>query len=90
MEREEHASTGDSGDTKKAAAIEECGLHRTSLWLARIVAGGRYDRHGWYCNAVQNDFFTVFEGDWLAPTKPGGVQFIFLSAQMRYDSDYET
>ena len=52
MESDENASAGDSGDAKKTAAIEERGLHRTPLLLARIVAGGRYDRHGWYCNAV--------------------------------------
>jgi len=52
MEREEHASAGDGGDAEKTAAIEERGLHKTSLLLARIMAGGRYDRHGWYCNAV--------------------------------------
>src|SRR5205823_12391853 len=41
MESDEDASAGDSGDTEKTAAIEKRGLHRTSLLLAKVAAGGR-------------------------------------------------
>src|SRR6266436_8235557 len=52
MESDENASAGNSGDTKKTAAIEKRGLHGTSLLLVKVAAGGRYDWHGWYCNAI--------------------------------------
>jgi hypothetical protein len=52
MESHEDASTSDSRDAEKTAAIEKRGLHRASLLLAKVAAGGRCDRHGWYCNAI--------------------------------------
>src|SRR4029077_4632500 len=38
MKSNENASAGDSGDAEKTAAIEERGLHRTSLLRARLIA----------------------------------------------------
>ena len=40
MESHEDASTGDSRDTEKTAAIEKRALHKTSLLLAKVPAGG--------------------------------------------------
>jgi hypothetical protein len=51
MKSDENTSTSDSGDAEKTAAIEERGLHRTSLLRAKVIADGRGGQHGWYCNA---------------------------------------
>src|SRR5207247_10064184 len=40
MESDEHPSAGNSGYAEKTAAIEECGLHRTSLLRPEFMASG--------------------------------------------------
>ncbi len=60
MESDENASAGNGGDAKKTAAIEESGLHRTSLVLKSVAASVRCGRHGWYCNAVQGNLVSPF------------------------------
>jgi hypothetical protein len=60
VKSDEHASAGNSGDAKKTAAIEESGLHGTSLLLASVASGGRCHLHGWYCNAVQGNLVSSF------------------------------
>src|SRR5213083_3753533 len=60
MESDEHPSAGNSRYAEKTAAIEECGLHRTSLLRTKFVVGGRYSQHRWYCNAIQADLVSSF------------------------------
>ena len=59
MESDENSSSGDSGYAEKTAAIEECGLHRTSLLCAlvacKICCGRAGYQHSRYCNAIRAD-----------------------------------
>jgi hypothetical protein len=51
MKSNENASACNGRDAEKTAAIEERGLHRTSLLRAKVIAGGRGSQHDLYCNA---------------------------------------
>ena len=63
MESDEHPSAGNSGYAEKTAAIEECGLHRTSLLRPEFMASGQGSQHDRYCNAIWVDLVSSFAGE---------------------------